>query len=305
MPVLDKIRTDYESKGVRFLYVGQTMRPPPITQDDCTKMLQEIGVKGDLAVDPANSIGEKFQVHGYPTMVILDKSGKVAAVNIGASANLTDKVKGQLDALLAGKPIPAALLPQANAPAARGSELRATETLVGLSTPAFKATTESDKPIANNDLGGASVAVLDFFSPRCSFCRKQMPIVDEIRAAYESKGARFIYVSQKMRTPQDPTKDECTKMMQEIGIKGGELAMDPGNKIGELFKVDGYPTMVILDKSGKVAAVSIGARPDLAERMKGQLDALLAGKPIPAALLPAKPPATQPSAQQAAAPGRG
>lgn len=114
-----------------------------------------------------------------------------------------------------------------------------------------------------------------------------MPVVEAIRKEYESKGVRFVYLAQTMREPK-VTKEEASKMMEQANVSG-ELLMDPDNKIGaEAFKARGYPTLVVLEKSGKVAAVSVGARPDLSERTKKQLDALLAGKPIPADLLPAK-----------------
>jgi thiol-disulfide isomerase/thioredoxin len=298
MPVVEKIRSAYEAKGVRFLYVSQAMGSEP-TKDDVTKMLSEIKVAGDFAMDPGNKIGrDLFKATTFPTMVILDKSGKIAAVNVGARADLEERMKGQLEALLAGKAIPPELLPQKPTPEQLAqlqrpqapSPPRPAEMMVGQPIPAFKLTSESGKEVSNQNLG-APVVVLDFFSPRCGFCKRQMPVVEKIRSAYEAKGVRFLYVSQAMGA--EPTKDDCTKMMSEIEVTG-DLAMDPGNKIGrELFKAMSYPTMVILDKSGKIAAVNVGARADLEERTKGQLEALLAGKAIPPELLPPKPPAAQ------------
>jgi len=277
------------------------MRSPDPTKEDCTKMMSEIGVKGDFALDPGNKNGRLFKVSSFPTMVILDKSGKIAAVNIGSRADLAARITGQLEALLAGKAIPPELLPEKPSPEQMAQaqrpqvpQVRPAEMMVGQSAPAFKLTSEGGKEVSSEN-PGAPVVVLDFFSPKCAYCKRQMPVVDKVRSVYEAKGVRFIYVGQAMRSP-DPTKDDCTKMMSEIGVKG-DFALDPGNTIGQLFKATGFPTMVVLDKSGKIAAVNIGARPDLEERMKGQLEALLSGKAIPPELLPPKPPAAQAAPQ--------
>lgn len=294
MPVVEAVRKEYEAKGVRFVYVAQKMGTAP-TVSDCTQMMEQMNVSGELAMDAENKIGgQLFHVTGYPTMVILDKQGKVAAVNVGAIPDLADRTKKQLDALLEGKPIPENLLPRKDAAPApsQAQQMRPAETLVGKDIPEFKLETESGKPISHDNLG-AAVAVLDFFAPKCGFCRRQMPVVDKIRKDYEAKGVRFLYVGQAMGA--EPTKQDCTQMMEQIGVTG-DLAMDAQNKVGsQVFKTTGYPTMVILDKGGKVAAVNVGARPDLAERVPKQLDALLAGKPIPADLLPAIP---SPTAKQ-------
>ncbi|HSW44418.1 MAG TPA: redoxin family protein [Phycisphaerae bacterium] len=287
MPAVEGLRSAYEQKGVRFIHVSQRMGPADPTREDCVKMMSEIGATGDLAMDPGSRIGQMFKVNSFPTMVILDKGGKIAAVNGGAMPNLPDRMKGQLDAVLAGKPVPAEFLPPKDAvlPEPPKPTLAPAETLIGKSAPAFKLTSERGKEVSS-DNPGAPAVVLNFFAPKCGFCIKQMPIVDKTRVEYEEKGVRFVYVSQPMGG--EPTKEDCTKMMAEIGVTG-DLAMDPGRKAGSAFQIRGYPTMVILDKSGKVMAANVGALANLAERMKGQLDAILAGKPVPAEFLPPKP----------------
>jgi hypothetical protein len=57
-----------------------------------------------------------------------------------------------------------------------------------------------------------------------------------------------------------------------------ELAKDSENKVGQLFKAVSYPTMVVVNKEGKIEHVNIGAQADLDKSLKGQLDGLIAGK---------------------------
>jgi len=289
MPLVEQVRKELEDRGVRFVYVAQTMGKTKVTKDEVAKMFEQIKVSGDVSLDPDNELGKMFKATSFPTMVLLDRKGKIAAVNVGFRPDLPDRTKKQIEAILAGKPIPTDLLPPKDAKppaAAQTPRINPTEELVGKAIPAFSGTTEGGKPIAQDNLG-AGIVVLDVFSPKCGFCRKQMPVVEAIRKEYESKGVRFVYLAQTMGQAK-VTKEDAGKMMEQINVTG-ELLMDPDNKIGgEAFKARGYPTLVILEKGGKVAAVSVGARPDLSERTKKQLDAVLAGKPIPADLLPAK-----------------
>ena len=161
--------------------------------------------------------------------------------------------------------------------------------LVSKPAPPFKLTTIEGKEVSNESLKG-SVAVLDFFAPNCGFCKKQIPRLETIRAEYAEKPVRFINVSQKMGA-KEFTQEEVVTLMKEMGFRG-ELALNHTNDIGQKFQAGGFPTMVILDKEGKVAVTNVGNLGDLEERMKKQLNALIDGKPIPADAMPTTPPAT-------------
>lgn len=156
--------------------------------------------------------------------------------------------------------------------------------LVGTKAPAFDLKTLGGKTVSNESVKG-SITVLDFFAPNCGFCKKQMPRLEALRAEYESKGVRFLYVQETMRKPF--TQEEVAQVLSEIGVKG-EVAVDPENAVGKQFQATGFPTMVVVGKSGAIEAVNVGNRADLEPRVKAQLDALLEGKPIPAEHLPPK-----------------
>jgi len=169
--------------------------------------------------------------------------------------------------------------------------VRPAELLVGKPAPAFKLTSVDGKEVSKQVLAG-KVSVLNFFSPRCPFCRKQLPRVDKMRSQYEAKGVRFINVSQTMRQPPY-TQEQVVEAVKQMGVSGGELVIDKGNKVGRLFKAVSYPTMIVVGKNGMIEAVNIGNLKDLEKRVAAQLDALLAGKAIPAQYLPSKKQGTQ------------
>lgn len=60
------------------------------------------------------------------------------------------------------------------------------------------------------------------------------------------------------------------------------VILDGEGKVGTLFKVEGIPQTVIIDKSGKIQVVHVGAGPDIGERLAKELDDILAGKDLSA-----------------------
>ncbi|MFQ5590854.1 MAG: redoxin family protein, partial [Phycisphaerae bacterium] len=272
VPRLDKLRAEYEAKGVQFVNVAQTMRKK-YTPEEAAEVFNKLGSKIELAYDGDNKIGQLFRASGFPTMVVLGKDGKVQAVNVGNVGDLETRVKGQLDALIAGRPVPT-VKAAARPPAAR---VRPDER-IGKPAPAFRFITLDGKQVSNASLDKQPATVINLVAPNCGFCKKQVPRIEKLRQAYEEKGIRFINVVQTMRTKYTP--ENAAKVFADLGSKM-EIAYDGDNKVGSAFGGGGFPTMIVLGKSGKVEAVNVGNIGDLEERLKGQLDSLIAGKPIP------------------------
>ncbi|MEK6798782.1 MAG: redoxin domain-containing protein [Planctomycetota bacterium] len=288
IPRLETVRKEFDGKPVRFVNVSMTMGKE-FAQDETMNILKEIGWAGEVARDPKNEVGPKFNVSGFPTMMIVGKDGKVQAANVGNIDDLESKVKGQLESLIAGKDLataPAAapgggpqaapaVDPQAAAqPAAPPpAKKRPAEDFVGQAAPAFTLSTTAGKPLSSEEFAKRPATVLNFVAPTCGYCKKQVPNVDKVRAEYEAKGVRFVNVVEAMGG-KESTVEEITNVFKQAG-SNLELAKDDGNKIGQLYKAVSYPTMFVVGKDGKVAHVNIGAKQDIEQMLKGQLDGLL------------------------------
>lgn len=291
IPRLETIRKEYADKGVRFVAVSQTMRNKKYSQEDVIDKLKGLGFRGETAYDPDNRIGPQFKATSYPTMVVVGKTGKVDAVNIGNLADLETRLKGQLDALLAGKPVPKFEAVTTKTPEKKPKPTpparKSPADLVGKPAPAFSFKTLDGKEYNNAEVAKASATVLNIVATNCGYCKKQIPRIEKLREKYAAKGVRFVNVVETMRTKFET--DDVVKTMKDVG-SNLDLAHDPDNKVGGLFNARGFPSMVILGKSGKVEAANIGNLSDLETRLTGQLDALIAGKPVPK-FADAKPPA--------------
>ena len=270
LPELEAVRASYQGKGVRFVNVinPNPTRTHEYSREEVTQMLEGLNSHLESAFDPDTTVGAAFGAASYPTMMVIGKDLKVAAVNVGA--NRVADLSGQLDALLAGKPLPSPKpnLTKQNQPAVQP---------LGLQAPAFKLTTFEDKPFSSEDLNNA-ITVLNFISPACPWCKKALPELEPIRAAYQEKGVRFVNVINPNPTrTHEYSREEVTKMLDDLNAHL-ESAFDPGTTVGMAFGATGYPTMMVVGKDRKVAAVNVGAN-RIAD-LSVQLDALLAGKPI-------------------------
>jgi len=159
-------------------------------------------------------------------------------------------------------------------------EMKATD-MVGLAPAEFSVTTVDGKKVGTAEFAKHKATVLNFVAADCPYCFKQVPLVEEIRAEYEPKGIRFVNVA--LTLIRDFTAEEARDVFARVGSL--EFAKGENEEVGDLFKVSGYPTLSIVDNSGTVRHVSIGAEDDLMARLRGQLDALILGKPTPEEVL--------------------
>jgi thiol-disulfide isomerase/thioredoxin len=161
--------------------------------------------------------------------------------------------------------------------------IRPSELLVGRPAPAFSLNTFDSKSLGTADLEG-KITVLNFVSPACGYCKRQIPELEKIRASYQEKGIRFVnVVNMNPSGKREYSDTEVTQLMTTLGSHL-EVAADTQPGAGRMFQVDGYPTCVVVGKDAKIASVNIGS--NKVQLVPGHLDALLAGKSLPAASQP-------------------
>lgn len=124
------------------------------------------------------------------------------------------------------------------------------------------------------------VTILDFYATWCGFCKKQMPLVDQVYEQYkDNPKVRIIAVSQDANdgSRRAKTPEEVKQFFDSMGHKF-ELALDPYKEAGLPYKARGFPTLIVVGPSGNVEAAHVGFKADLADTLKQQIDLLLAGK---------------------------
>lgn len=168
--------------------------------------------------------------------------------------------------------------------ATRPAQIRPAKQMVGKPAPAFDLRTFDSVSFTTESLKD-KITVMNFVSPSCGYCKRQIPELEKIREAYAAKGIRFINVVNSNPTRRAVVPEvEIAQLMTSLNSHL-EVATDPEMVAGNGFQVTSYPTCVLVGKDSKIAAVNVGANE--VQLVPAQLDALLAGKPIPAATQPA------------------
>lgn len=116
------------------------------------------------------------------------------------------------------------------------------------------------------------VVLLNFWAVGCPPCRIEMPELEKIHRRYSGNGLRVIGV-----TEMDPPRDEVARFVAEIGVTY-PILLDPGARIGGLYRIEAHPTSVVIDARGILRFVNAGyLRGDEKEIERAVREALAAG----------------------------
>lgn len=108
------------------------------------------------------------------------------------------------------------------------------------------------------NLRGKTV-LLDFWASWCGPCRITMPQVAKIHAEYKNRGVEVMSIN----------VGESAKKAGDYMTKNGytfTTLLDEARDVSTKYRVNGIPTLVVIDKAGKVSDYLVGARDDVALR---------------------------------------
>ncbi len=117
LPEIQKLIETYadSKKGVVVVALSQDDNPAELSEVrklvEKTLSTKQINLTGSavglIGLDPSKSIGEAFQIEGYPTLLILDGKGIVRSVHVGfdpdAAPPLNKSLAKEIDEILEGK----------------------------------------------------------------------------------------------------------------------------------------------------------------------------------------------------------
>ena len=111
------------------------------------------------------------------------------------------------------------------------------------------------------------IVVLDFWATWCGPCVKALPDVQAVCADYSADDVALFAIN------QSEGKDQIKKFLEDrdwdltVGLDDGELSKQ--------FSVEAIPQTVIIDRSGVVRFVKVGASMDLQEKLRAAIDQLM------------------------------
>ncbi len=110
--------------------------------------------------------------------------------------------------------------------------------------PRFAFTTHENQRISNANLRG-KVVLLDFWGTWCPPCRESVPILRDLNKKYSGKGFQLVGIS------SDDDEDVWKTFIAEQKMDWSEY-IDLSGAVQESFKVESFPTYVLLDKDGVI-----------------------------------------------------
>jgi cytochrome c biogenesis protein CcmG, thiol:disulfide interchange protein DsbE len=116
-------------------------------------------------------------------------------------------------------------------------------------------------PFSTHRLDGGTVALesfrgrvvlLNFWALECPPCRIEMPELEKIHRRYSGRGLSVVGV-----TEMDPARDAVARFVAATGVTY-PILLDPGARIGALYRIEAHPTSVVIDARGIVRFVNVG-----------------------------------------------
>jgi Peroxiredoxin len=114
------------------------------------------------------------------------------------------------------------------------------------------------------------VVVMDFWATWCPPCREAIPSLKSVHGKYGKKGVVVLGVSNEEKSTVAPFAKKNNMTYTVVADPSG------GNKALEAYGVQGIPTLLVIDKKGKVRLHEVGYNPGMAAEMDRLLPKLLA-----------------------------
>ncbi|MBI5060181.1 redoxin domain-containing protein [candidate division KSB1 bacterium] len=144
----------------------------------------------------------------------------------------------------------------------------AIEQRLGAEAPDFTVNGLDGKDVKLSSLRG-KVVILDFWATWCGPCRKTMPLLDKFYSESRPAGVEVFGVNVWERGGTGGVKP----FVEERGIHFPILLGT--DEIARNYGVQGIPTLVVIDKNGKIAYRHVGYDPSLGESLEWQTKELL------------------------------
>ncbi|TAH41307.1 MAG: TlpA family protein disulfide reductase [Bacteroidetes bacterium] len=129
--------------------------------------------------------------------------------------------------------------------------------------PYWELTSLKDEKINLTDLKG-SLVLVDFFYKSCYYCMLALPGLEELHQQYKDKGLKIVGIN-----PFDEKDKGIVAFLEKRGVTYTVLL--GGLEAAKEYHVTGYPTVYLIDKSGKIIFSKMG----FTEELKKELEQLI------------------------------
>lgn len=122
----------------------------------------------------------------------------------------------------------------------------------GTSAPDWELPSLTNERINLKDLRG-NLVLINFFYMGSYSCLRTLPVLNELNEKYKDSGLRIIGIN-----PFDKLEDDIADFLTKRGVTYTVLL--EGKDVAQDYRISGYPTIYLIDKSGKIIYVQSGYR---------------------------------------------
>jgi len=130
--------------------------------------------------------------------------------------------------------------------------------------PSFSFTTLENQAVSNVSVRG-KVALLDFWGTWCPPCRESVPILKSLQKKYAAKAFQLVSIS------SDDDEDAWKKFVEAQQMAWSEY-LDSSGEVQRAFKIDAYPTFIVVDKDGVIRFRQSGVGPETENELEDAIN---------------------------------
>ncbi|NOT73575.1 MAG: TlpA family protein disulfide reductase [Cyclobacteriaceae bacterium] len=150
------------------------------------------------------------------------------------------------------------------------SHQEAKDNLLNVRLPEFKLVTAAGKEFKSSSLAG-KIVVLNFWFTGCVPCRIEMPSLNKVVEHYKDRND-VVFLAPALDKP-----DALTRFLEKHAFNYQILA--ESKELNDQLKLGIYPTHLIVDKSGIIRSVHIGATEEIDKSLIASINKVSEAKP--------------------------
>ena len=148
----------------------------------------------------------------------------------------------------------------------------------GTAAPSFIVPDIQDRPVDLDQYLGKSPLVISFWSIYCDSCVDEMLALQKLEDKYQGQGLVILAVNEDIRVPLERIRRFVERLEKFRGKITYPLLFDEGSEIFNAFKASTLPTLVLIDRNGKIAGYSRGFDPEGELDLLASIEALVKGQ---------------------------
>lgn len=133
--------------------------------------------------------------------------------------------------------------------------------------PDFTLAARDGSAVTLSDLKG-QVVMINFWATWCGPCRKEMPLLEQLHARYESLGFTLLGVN------VEEDSRLADQFLKETPVTF-PILLDPENGVSKLYKVSAMPSTVLVDRSGNLRYLHHGYQEGYENEYQDQIRTLV------------------------------